>query len=117
MKMREIIFYCIASGRCPVEEFLDSINDKQVQKILWVLRLIRDLEFIPKEYFKKLVNTKDIWETRVRSGNNIFRILGFFDDDQFIVLTNGFAKKSQKTPRKEIILAEQRKKDYLKRKK
>lgn len=113
--MREIIFYRTASGKCPVEDFLDSLNDKQVQKVLWVLRLIRDLEFIPKEYFKKLVNTQDIWEVRVKSGNNIFRILGFFDDKQFFVLTNGFSKKSQKTPRKEITLAEQRKKDYLER--
>lgn len=115
MNMREIIFYRTASGKCPVEDFFDSLNDKQVQKVLWVLRLIRDLEFIPKEYFKKLVNTQDIWEVRVKSGNNIFRILGFFSNDKFIVLTNGFAKKSQKIPKKEIILAEQRKKDYLER--
>ena len=115
--MREIIFYHTSSGKCPVEDFLDSLNDRQVEKVLWVLRLIRDLEFLPKEYFKKLVNTQDIWEVRVKSGNNIFRILGFFDDAQFIVLTNGFAKKSQKTPRNEIILAEQRKKDYLERRK
>lgn len=113
--MREIIFYHTPGGKCPVEEFLDTRNDKQVQKILWVLRLIRDFEIIPKEYFKKLVNTQDIWEVRVKSGNNIFRILGFFDKDQFIVLTNGFAKKSQKTPAREISLAEQRKKDYLER--
>ena len=115
MNIRKIIFYHKANGKCPVEDFLDSLNDKQVQKVLWVLRLIRELEFIPKEYFKKLVNTNDIWEVRVKSGNNIFRILGFFDSHQFIVLTNGFAKKSRKTPRKEIILAEQRKKDYLER--
>jgi len=75
------------------------------------------MEFIPREYFQKLVNTQDIWEVRVSIGNNIFRILGFIDDAQNIVLTNGFAKKSQKTPRKEIILAEQRKKGYLERKK
>ncbi len=115
--MREIIFYQTASGKSPVEDFLDSLNDKQVQKVLWVLRIIRDMQFIPREYFQKLVNTQDIWEVRVTSGNNIFRFLGFFDNAQIIVITNGFAKKSQKTPRNEIILAEQRKKDYLERKK
>jgi DNA-binding HxlR family transcriptional regulator len=39
--MREIIFYRTASGRCPVEEFLDSLSDKQAAKILWVLRLVK----------------------------------------------------------------------------
>ena len=115
--MRQTIFYQTASGRRPVEEFLDSLNDKQVKKVLWVLRIVRDMEFIPKEYFEKLKNTQDIWEVRITFGNNIFRILGFFDIAQIIVLTNGFAKKSQKTPRNEIILAEQRKKDYFGRKK
>lgn len=115
--MREIIFYRTSSGKCPVEEFLDTLNDKQVEKVLWVLRLIKELEIIPKEYFKKLLNTEDIWEIRVKSGNNIFRLLGFFDGNRSIILTNGFAKKSQKTPKQEITLAEQRKKDYLERKK
>ena len=72
--------------------------------------------FIPKEYFNKLVNADNIWEIRVKSGNNIFRILGFIDSNNIIVITNGFVKKSQKTPKKEIILAEKRKKDYLERK-
>ena len=115
--MREIIFYRTSSGKCPVEEFFDTLNDKQVEKVLWVLRLIKELEIIQKEYFKKLLNTDDIWEVRVKSGNNIFRLLGFFDGNLLIILTNGLAKKSQKTPRQEIKLAEQRKKDYLERSK
>jgi phage-related protein len=114
--MREIIFYRTAGGKCPVEEFLDSLDDRQVTRILWVLRLIKELERIPKEYFKKLTSTDDIWEARISSGKNNYRILGFFDDNNFIILTNGFAKKSQKTPNKEILPAEQRKKDHLKRK-
>ncbi|WP_199535544.1 type II toxin-antitoxin system RelE/ParE family toxin [Rhodohalobacter sp. SW132] len=61
-------------------------------------------------------STDDIWEVRARIGSNSFRILGFIDGDEFIILTNGFSKKSQKTPKKEIKLAEQRKADYLSRK-
>ena len=109
--------YRVSSGNCPVEEFLNSLNDKQVAKNLWVLRLVRELDSIPKEYLKKLVNTDDIWEVRIRSGSNSFQILGFFDDDQFIVLTNGFFKKSQKTPKNEIALAQKRRIDYLEMKK
>lgn len=45
-----------------------------------------------------------------------FRLLGFFDDGNLVVLTNGFVKKTQKTPTEQIVLAEQRKKEYLRRK-
>jgi phage-related protein len=60
--------------------------------------------------------TDDIWEVRVQVGNNAFRLLGFFDDDNLVILTNGFVKKTQKTPSQQIELAEQRKRDYLNRK-
>ncbi len=113
--MRSISFYKTASGKCPVEEHLDSLSDTQVIKITWVLKLVRETQNISTKYFKKLVNTDDIWEVRVRVGNNIFRLLGFIQDNKFIILTNSFQKKTQKTPRKEIKLAEKRKKDYLSR--
>ncbi len=113
--MREIIFYKTANNKIPVEEFLESLSDKQVRKILWVLRLIKQLERTPAEYFKKLENTDDIWEVRASSGNNEYRLLGFWYKSNFIVLTNGFKKKSQKTPKTEIELAENRKKDFLER--
>ena len=113
--MRKINFYRDKSGYSPVEEFLDSLNVKQAQKVAWVLRLIEEQEFIPNTYLKKLINTEDIWEVRVQFGNNIFRVLGFFEHNDLIVLTNGFQKKSQKTPEKEIELAEKRRKDYQKR--
>jgi phage-related protein len=114
--MREIEFYRTASGRCPVEEFLDSLSDKQARKITWVLRLVKSLDPVPKQYFKMLTNTEGIWEVRIQLGNDIFRILSFFDGPQLVVLANGFAKKTQKVPRQEIELAQQRRKDYFERK-
>jgi phage-related protein len=113
--VKKIIFYRTANKKCPVEDFLDSLSDKQAKKIAWVLRSIRDINPIPAQYFKKLVNTEDIWEVRVIVASNIFRLLGFFAGRDFIVLTNGFQKKTQKTPRDEIKLAEERKRDYLSR--
>lgn len=115
--MREIIFYRKVSGRCPVEEFLDTLSDKQAAKILWVLRLVKSLDPVPKQYFKLLENTEGIWEVRVQLGNNIFRLLGFFAESQMIMLTNGFAKKTQKVPQQEVVLAQQRRTDYLERRK
>ncbi|HBE18224.1 MAG TPA: hypothetical protein DEG17_02375 [Cyanobacteria bacterium UBA11149] len=115
--MRIIIFYRTELDRCPVEEFINSLSGKQAQKVLWVLRLIEELDSVPSQYLKKLVNTDDIWEVRVQVGNNIFRLLGFFERDNLVILTNGFAKKTQKTPSQEIELAQERKRDYLSRRK
>jgi len=113
--VRTILYYRTSAGHCPVEEFLDTLTDQQVKKVTWVLRLVERLPIVPIQYFKKLVGTKDIWEIRVQFGGNIFRLLGFFDKENLVVLTNVFAKKSQKTPDQEIALAEQRKEDYFKR--
>ena len=113
--MKTIIFYRSASGKSPVEEHLSSLTDIQVTKITWVLKLIRDVDMVPSKYFKKLANTDDIWEIRVDVGRNTFRILSFLHDQDLIILTNSFQKKSQKTPPQEISLAEKRKKEYLTR--
>ena len=113
--MREIIFYRKDSGKCPVEEFLDSLSPKEAQKVTWVLKLIEELPRVPSHYFKKLVNTEDIWEVRVIFGKNIFRILGFWDGPKLIVLTHAFQKKTQKTPKQAIQIAEARKIEYLRR--
>jgi phage-related protein len=113
--MRRIEFYRTINGASPVEDFLETLDDNQARKVLWVLRLIRELNPIPSNYFSKLVNMEDIWEVRVQFGGNIFRLLGFFYDANLIVLTHGFQKKTQKTPKQHIELAESRKRDYLSR--
>jgi phage-related protein len=115
--MRTINFYRRPNGQSPIEEFLDSLTGKQAQKVLWVLELIEELETIPRQYFKKLVDSEEIWEVRIQFGNNIFRLLGFFDGGTLLILTNAFAKKTQKTPPQEIALAIRRKNDYLARRK
>ena len=111
--MREVRFYRAASGRCPVEEFLDSLTGKQAQKVVWVLRLIEELDIVPVQFFKKLEGTDGIWEVRAQHGGDAFRLLGFFDAPRLLVLTGGFAKKSETTPRREIALAQQRRQDHL----
>ena len=116
MFMREVNFFITSSGKSPITDFLDSLSGKQVQKITWILEIIEEYDIVPKQYFKKLVNTDDIWEVRVIISSNIFRLLGFFDGANLVILTNGFAKKTQKTPLKEIKLAEKRKKEYFERK-
>jgi phage-related protein len=110
--MRRIDFFKTTTGDSPVEEFLDTLSDTQTKKIMWVMKLIRELNPVPSQYFTKLVNTDDIWEVRVQISGNIFRLLGFIEGDRLIILTNGFQKKTQKTPRREIELAEARKREH-----
>jgi phage-related protein len=99
--MREIILYETASGKCPVETFLDSLNPKQAQKITWTLQLIEELPKVPAQYFKKLVNTDEIWEIRVIFKSDIFRLLGFFDGNDLIVLNHAFQKRHRKLQNKQ----------------
>lgn len=114
--MRTIIFYKTQSGKSPITEFLDTLNPKQAKKVTWVLNLVENQTYVPIEYFKKLSGTSGLWEVRIQSGSDIFRLLGFIDEGRLVVLTNGFTKKTQKTPANEIQIAELRKTDYLQRK-
>ena len=114
--MREIQFYRNICGDCPVERFLDELGPKQAQKIAWVLKLVKELPLVPRQYLKKLEGADELWEVRAEFGGDAFRLLGFWDAGSLIILTNGFAKKTQKTPSREIELAGQRRRDHLNRK-
>ena len=115
--VREVIFYKTEAGRSPVEEFLDTLSPKQALKSAWVINLVEDMEVVPTQYFLKMSNTDDLWEIRVKVAGDIFRYLGFFDGRKLVVLSHAFQKKSQKTPRPAIELAEDRKRDSFRRKK
>jgi len=64
-----------------------------------------------------MVNTQNLWEVRVVIGSNIFRLLGFFDGPDLVVLAHAFQKKTPETPKQAINIAEERKKEYFRRKK
>jgi phage-related protein len=115
--VRRVAFYRNAEGKCPVEEFLDSLEAKAAQKVTWVLKLLEDLPMVPSGYFKRLSGTDGLWECRVTFGSNAYRLLCFFAGNSVVVLTHGFAKKSAKTPAHEISRAESMKRDYLQRSK
>ena len=111
---KTVTFYRTADGKCPVQEFLDSLSGKVAQKIVWVLRLLEDMDRVPASYFKKLAAAEDIWECRIQFGSNAYRIFCFFLNNS-VVLTNGFVKKSQKTPAREIERAEAYRRDFFRR--
>lgn len=111
--MKVIRFFKTSSGHCPVAEFLSSLPSKQAQKMTWVMSLFEELDRLPSQYFEKLVNADEIWEIKAQFGSDIFRVFGFFENEDCFIATNGLRKKTQKTPRNEIKLAEERKYLYL----
>jgi phage-related protein len=111
--VREIIFYETDSGERPVENFLASLEPGPRAKAVRNLELLRTLPFVPSKFWKKLQGSENIWEVRVEYAGNIYRILASTHKGNRVVLLHGFQKKSQKTPRQELEIAEQRKKRYL----
>ena len=93
--------------------FYKSLDKKTQVKIEYVLDLVRFERQVPIKFFKYLDDTDGIYEVRVITTFKSIRILSFFDQGDLVVLTNCFLKKSQKTPRKEIELAEKLKKEYM----
>lgn len=97
-------------------DFYKSQEFKVQEKIEYVFDLVRFEKQVPKKFFKNLENTDGIYEIRVITTFKSIRILCFFDKGELIVLTNCFIKKSQKTPRQEIKMAEKLKTEYMKEK-
>ncbi len=93
------------------EKFFVKQNKKVKDKIIWTLELIEDIEHVPKIYLD-LIEDK-LYEVRVKQGSNIFRIFCFFDEKKLVILMNGFQKKTQKTPKKEITKAKIIMKEYF----
>ena len=81
-----------------------------------MLDLVRFERQVPTKFLKSLTNTEGIYEVRVITAVKNIRILWFLDDGNLVVLTNCFIKKTQKTPKKEIRIAESLKKEYFKEK-
>ncbi|WP_317039214.1 type II toxin-antitoxin system RelE/ParE family toxin [Siphonobacter aquaeclarae] len=73
---------------------------------------MEELSVIPETYLKHIENTDGLYELRIQQGNDIFRIFCFFDEGRLVILVNGFQKKTQKTPRKEIEKALKLKEEY-----
>lgn len=94
-------------------DFYRKQDAKTRAKIDWTIKVIEYEKIISQEYFKRLKGSDGIWEIRIKLASNIYRVLCFFDKDQLIILENGFQKKTQKTPKKEIKKAERIKKEYF----
>ena len=96
-KVREVIAY-----KHYFETFLHQQNTKVQDKIYKVIEIIETYERVPSTYLKHLKGTNGLYEARIKLASNIWRVFCFFDEGKLVILLNGFSKKSQKTPQKEI---------------
>lgn len=110
-KYRKITFY--------KNYFPDFVSKQSIDiqnKIYWTFEVIEDLWRVPETYLKHIANTDGLYEIRVQLGSDIIRIFCFFEMGKLVILINGFQKKTQKTPKKEIKLALKLKSEYAKQK-
>jgi phage-related protein len=110
-----IEFYRTESDDSPVQEFLASLDDKTQARFIWSIEQLRIRNTQAGEPLVKHIDGK-IWELRRTSRGDIYRLLYFFFIGRRIVFLHGFQKKTQKTPRKEIKLAQKRMDNHIRRK-
>ncbi|MGY6562452.1 MAG: type II toxin-antitoxin system RelE/ParE family toxin [Luteibaculaceae bacterium] len=98
-------------------DFYLEQTEKVQEKIEYVFKILRTVQNVPKKFLNHMTGTDGLYEVRIEFENNIYRIFCCFDKGNLVVLFNGFQKKSQKTPKKEIDFALKLKEEYFNSKK
>lgn len=110
--MINVVFYHKTNGECPVQEYLDSLSPKLRAKTLRTIMLLEEFGTTLRLPYSGVIGN-GIFELRSIVGNDITRVLYFFMEGNSAILTNGFTKKTQKTPDSEIEKANIYRSDYL----
>ncbi len=110
-KVRKVIAY-----KDYFEKFLAEQSIKVQDKIFKVIEIIESYKRIPTQYLKYIKGTAGLFEARIKLASNIWRVFCFFDEGKLVVLLNGFQKKTQKTPKKEIERANRLMSEYFEEK-
>jgi len=92
-------------------DFIKSIRAEEARKVFYVIDMLKMQERVSEKFVKHLED--GIFELRAEYNGNIFRVFFIFDEGNIVLLMNGFQKKSQKTPKKELDLAKKLKKEYI----
>lgn len=114
MEGYDIEFYAKQDGTEPIKEFLNSLDCKMEAKVMQVIDLLAQYGPLVREPYSKMLED-GIFELRAKVGSDITRVLYFFVVGRKIILTNGFVKKSAKTPKAQMELAKKYRKDYRER--
>jgi phage-related protein len=109
-----LVFYADGRGGEPVRDFLQSLDLRTQARFDWSLEQLRLRNIMAREPLVKHLEGP-IWELRRESATNIFRLLYATLPNRRILFLHGFQKKTQKTPRREIAVAQQRLTEFLSR--
>ena len=115
MSKFEVEFYEKENGDQPAKEFVLGLDAKMRAKMVSTITILADNGIELREPYSKHLS-EGIFELRAKVGSDITRVLYFFYVDKHIILTNGFIKKTPKTPQSELDKAKKYRKDYLMRK-
>ena len=102
-------------GDKPAKDFLISLDNKMRAKMASMISLLQENGYNLREPYSKHLS-EGIFELRAKVGSDITRVMYFFYIDRRVILTNGFVKKTKKTPLKELEKAKKYRQDYLRRK-
>lgn len=111
----EVEFYDTTDGDKPAKDFLISLDNKMRAKMASMISLLQENGYNLREPYSKHLS-EAIFELRAKVGSDITRVMYFFYIDRRVILTNGFVKKTKKTPLKELEKAKKYRQDYLRRK-
>ncbi|WP_172135000.1 type II toxin-antitoxin system RelE/ParE family toxin [Adlercreutzia sp. ZJ473] len=111
MNEYHVVFYATSTGKEPAKEFIESLPTRAKAKALRDLSLLQEVGPGLREPFSKHM-ADGVFELRVNAGGDAARMFYFFFSGQQIVITNGFLKKTQKTPPRELARALKYKKDW-----
>jgi phage-related protein len=107
-------FYEKRDGSQPVKEFLDSLSQRTSIKLMTYIKLLMDKGFLPFPYSRNIEGVKKLRELRVEYASNVYRIFYFMHTGRRVVLLHAFRKKTNKTPKREIMIAKDRMLDFIK---
>ncbi len=109
-----IEYYVAENGKSPVRDFIDSLSAASKAKFIFIADLLTEYGLNVREpYVKPITGSGKLFEIRLKDPQNIHRIFYFAFTGRKLVLLHGFTKKTDKTPVREIKIAEARMKDYL----
>lgn len=107
-------YYRDSKGKEPVAEFIDALSNEARAKVFRTIKLLKDYGVLLKEPYTRQVKSK-IRELKIRDSGGAIRIFYFTFTGKRLILLHGFVKKTEKTPLKQIEMAEKRMNDFIDR--
>lgn len=101
--------YRTAAGRSPVRDFFDALDDSDLAAVLAAMREVADDGLVAARHLRG-----DVYEVRVSGDRQAYRVL-FANEGrrgQILLALEALSKKSQRTPRPNLELAERRLREW-----